>query len=231
MPVSAVLDDLVAANHILARKEVLDEYGHMSARDLAEPERFYMSRVSAPALVSAEGIAAFDLDGRAVGETGKRYHGERFIHSEIYRARPDVKAIVHCHAAALILFGATGAALRPVYHMAGFLGTGVPTFEIRDVAGLSDMQVSSPPLGAALARSLGDHAVALMRGHGAVVVGASVKRAVYRAIYAVKNAQMQLDGSRLGEIAFLAPEEAAKFEAMLNVDRAWALWKHELESA
>lgn len=231
MPVSAVLDDLVAANHILARKEVLDEYGHMSARDLAEPERFYMSRVSAPALVSAEGIAAFDLDGRAVGETGKRYHGERFIHSEIYRARPDVGAIVHCHAAALILFGATGAALRPVYHMAGFLGTGVPTFEIRDVAGLSDMQVSSPPLGAALARSLGDHAVALMRGHGAVVVGASVKRAVYRAIYAVKNAQMQLDGSRLGEIAFLAPEEAAKFEAMLNVDRAWALWKHELESA
>lgn len=231
MPVSAVLDDLVAANHILARREVLDEYGHMSARDLAEPERFYMSRVSAPALVSAEGIAAFDLDGRAVGETGKRYHGERFIHSEIYRARPDVKAIVHCHAAALILFGATGAALRPVYHMAGFLGTGVPTFEIRDVAGLSDMQVSSPPLGAALARSLGDHAVALMRGHGAVVVGASVKRAVYRAIYAVKNAQMQLDGSRLGEIAFLAPEEAAKFEAMLNVDRAWALWKHELESA
>lgn len=228
VPLTGAVDDLVAANRILARRNVLDEYGHMSLRDPADAQRFYMSRVSAPAMVTADGVAALDLQGRPVGESGKRYHGERFIHSEIYRARPDVAAVVHCHNAALILFGVTGMALRPIYHMAGFLGPGVPVFEIRDVAGLTDMQISSPGLGEALATALGDRAVVLMRGHGAVIVGSSVKQAVYRAIYAIKNAEMQLAAPQPEKIAFLAAEEAAKFDAMLNVDRAWELWKSEI---
>jgi ribulose-5-phosphate 4-epimerase/fuculose-1-phosphate aldolase len=229
-PSAGLVADLVAGNAILAAAKVFDEYGHMSARHDADSAQFLMSVVSAPAMVTAEKIVAFGLDGAPVSpHPAERYHGERFIHSEIYGARPDVNAIVHCHAAQLLLFGVTGVALRPVYHMSGFLGTGVPVFDIRDVAGLTDMQVSSPPLGRALADSLEDKSMVLMRGHGATIVGASIPEAVFRAIYAVKNAELQLEAPKLGEVMFLAAEEAAKFDAMLNVTRAWDVWKRDAQ--
>lgn len=228
VPSVDLVADLVAGNTILAHADVFDEYGHMSARHDADPAQFLMSTVSAPAMVTTETIVAFGLDGAPIRpDRNLRYHGERFIHSEIYRARPDVNAIVHCHAMPLLLFGVTAVTLRPVYHMSGFLGTGVPVFDIRHVAGLTDMQVNSPPLGRALAASLADKSMVLMRGHGATIVGASVPEAVFRAIYAVKNAELQLAAAKIGEVMFLAAEEAAKFDAMLNVTRAWELWKRD----
>ncbi len=158
-----------------------------------------------------------------------RLYGERFIHGEIYRARPEVMSVVHCHAPQLIPFGATRTSLKPLYHMSGFLAEGVPIFEIRETAGMTDMLIRTSELGRALAASLGDKPMVLMRGHGATMVGRSIAQAVYRSIYAALNAGLQMEAMRLGEPIFLEREEARKAEATNDaaLDRAWALWKQE----
>jgi ribulose-5-phosphate 4-epimerase/fuculose-1-phosphate aldolase len=166
-------------------------------------------------------------------DIGKRYYSERFIHGEIYKARPEIVAVVHCHAPQLIPFGATKTPLRPIYHMSGFLGAGVPIFEIRDTGGMTDMLVRTPLLGRALAVSLGDKPVILMRGHGATMVGTSIKHVVYRAIYSALNAALQMDAMRLGEPMFLADEEAALAAQRndMSLDRAWGLWQRQAANA
>jgi len=232
---SATIEDLVAANQILYAQRVLDAYGHVSARHDTEPGRFWLSRSLAPALVSAADIMEFDLDGNALGRDaegglGRKPYVERYIHSEIYRRRPDVKAIVHSHSPAVIPFGVTPAPLRPIFHMAGFIGTEVPVFDIREFAGVTDLLVSNPSLGASLATFLKDRPAALMRGHGSVAVGNSIPQAVYRAVYLEVNARLQAEAMRLGKINFLTPEEAVLAAASndQHISRPWALWKREL---
>jgi ribulose-5-phosphate 4-epimerase/fuculose-1-phosphate aldolase len=176
----ALIDDLVTANHILASEGIVDGYGHVSVRNPANPNRYFLSRSLAPGLVTAADIIEYDLDSNPIGDTRLSYR-ERFIHGEIYKARPDVMAIVHDHSPAVIPFSVSSVPLRAVSHMAAFIGEGVPVFEIRDVDGMTDMLVSNPKRGQALAKVLGDHPAALMRGHGAAVVGATVKEAVGRA--------------------------------------------------
>jgi len=161
-----VIDDLIAANRILADQGVLDAFGHVSIRHLADPNRFLMSRSLAPALVKAEDIMEFDLDGNPIDQRGRAVFLERFIHSEVYKARPDVNAVVHSHSPGVIPFGASQGPMRAMYHISAFLAQGVPVYDIRKVAGMTDMLVSSPNLGKALAEVLGDKAVVLMRGHG-----------------------------------------------------------------
>jgi HCOMODA/2-hydroxy-3-carboxy-muconic semialdehyde decarboxylase len=225
----ALLDELVIGNRILFHEKVVDAFGHISVRHDQDPTKFLMSRHRAPGLVTAEDIVTHDFDGNPLDRTGVRLYGERFIHGEIYRARPEVMAVVHCHAPALIPFGATKSALRPLYHMSGFLGAGVPIFEIREAAGMTDMLIRTPALGKALATTLGDKPMALMRGHGATMVGLSIPMVVYRSIYAALNAALQMEAMRLGQPIFLEPEEARRAEATNNsaLDRAWALWKQE----
>ncbi|MBV8602311.1 MAG: class II aldolase/adducin family protein [Candidatus Eremiobacteraeota bacterium] len=221
-------DDLVTGNRILADQEILDGFGHLSMRSQTNPTRFWMSRSMAPALVTAADIMEFDLDGNAVDPRGRAVFLERFIHSEIYKSRPDVNAVVHAHTAAMIPFGVSATPLRPLIHVAGFLGETVPIFEIRDVAGdATDLLVRNAQLGAALARSLGAHPVALMRGHGYVAVASSVRQCVYRAIYTVVNAQAEAEALRLGTVKFLTPGEAKSTAATMAplVDRPWDLWK------
>lgn len=223
-----LLDDLVTANHILFDQGVVDGFGHISARHDKDVGRFLLARSMAPALVGADDIMEFDLDGNAVDARGRQPYLERFIHSEIYRARPDVMAVVHSHSPAVIPFADTGVALRPMNHLSGFLGGGAPVFEIRDSAGsATDMLIRNATLGRALAVSLGTHDVALMRGHGSVAAGASVRKAVFRAVYTEVNARMEADALRLGTPTFLSDEEA-KAAAATNeglVDRPWELWK------
>jgi HCOMODA/2-hydroxy-3-carboxy-muconic semialdehyde decarboxylase len=188
-----------------------------------------MSRHLAPGLVTAGDIVTFDLDSVPVRDIGKRYYSERFIHGEVYKVRSDVTAIVHCHAPPLIPFGATKVPLQPIYHMSAFLGAGVPIFEIREAGGATDMLVRTPTLGRALAAKLGNKPVILMRGHGATMVGTSIRHVVYRAIYAAMNATLQMEALRLGEPTFLSPEEAV-LAAERNdkaMDRAWNLWRSE----
>jgi HCOMODA/2-hydroxy-3-carboxy-muconic semialdehyde decarboxylase len=171
----------------------------------------------------------YDLDSTAVDARGRTSYLERFIHGEIYRARPDVKAVVHNHSPSVIPFGVSTVPLRPLYHMSAFLGGGVPVFDIKAAAGEpTDMLVRTPALGRALAQTLGQRPVALMRGHGAVVVGDSLPRAVFRSVYTEVNARLQAQAMALGgPVTFLDDEEARRADASVGgtVPRPWELWK------
>ncbi len=229
-PSDALLDDLVAANRILYQQKIVDGLGHVSIRHDRNPNFYVLAAERAPGLVNREHLAVYDLDSNAVTLKERRPYNERFIHGEIYKARPDVHSVVHCHTPALLPFCVCQKVdLRAIYHMSGFLGRGVARFDIRACAGMTDMLVSSPALGKSLAESLGDKQIVLMRGHGATLAGASVKHAVFRAIYATLNAILQMDAMRLGEVTYLADEEALKGMEINDrfVDRSWALWKYE----
>ena len=230
-PAPGLIEDLVAANRILADQGVLDGYGHVSARHDRDPDRYLLSRSLAPELVTAGDIMEYDLDSRPVDARGRTAYLERFIHGEVYRTRPDVKAIVHHHAPSVIPFGTSTVPLRPLYHMAAFLGGGVPVFDIRAAAGgPTDMLVSSAALGQALARGLGEHSAILMRGHGAVVVGASVPQAVARSVYMEIDARVAAQAIALGgEVRYLDAEEARRAQAAVEatLGRPWELWKRK----
>jgi HCOMODA/2-hydroxy-3-carboxy-muconic semialdehyde decarboxylase len=222
-----LIDDLVSANHILFKEGAVDGFGHVSVRDERDPDRFLLSRSIAPATVTARDVMEFGMDGEPINPRGRRPYLERYIHSEIYRARPDVVAVVHSHSPSLIPFGITGTPLKPVFHMSGFLGQATPIFEIREAGGpATDMLIRDRKLGAALARTLGKAPFALMRGHGSVAVGATLKQVVYRAIYGEVNARLQSEALRLGAITYLNDAEAAN-AARTNdsvIDRPWGLW-------
>jgi len=225
---SALIEDLVAANRILATLEIVDGYGHVSVRHDKDPKRYLIARSLAPESVTANDILELDLDSKPVNGGDAKMYLERFIHGEIYKARPEVNAVVHNHAAAVIPFGASNVPLRPIYHMAGFVGRGVPIFDIRKVAGDTDMLVKTPALGVALARTLGDKPAALMRGHGAVVVGDSLPQVVGRSYYLQMDAKLQAQAMALGgDITYLDAAEAAKTEAFGGYERAWDLWKRK----
>ncbi len=228
-----LVEDLVAANRVLAAEGVLDGYGHVSVRHDRDPGRYLLSRARAPELVEADDVMEHDLDSEPADPRGRAPYTERFIHGEIYRARADVGAVVHHHSPSVIPFGASTAPLRPLYHMSAFLGArggGVPVFDIRRAAGrATDMLVRDAALGRALAATLGGRAAALMRGHGAVVVGASLAQAVGRSIYLELNARLQLQAIQLGgPVTYLDPEEARLATATLaDYGRAWELWKRK----
>ena len=170
-----------------------------------------MSRSLAPALVTAEDMMEFDLDGNAVGNSGRSVFLERFIHSEIYKARPDVMSVVHSHSPGVIPFSVSQVPLRPMYHNPSFLAAGVPVWDIRKDFGETDMLVRNAAIGKTLAQALGDKSVVLMRGHGDVAVGPSVKMAVFRAYYTDVNARLQAQAISLGgDINYLTPGEGAK---------------------
>ena len=225
-PPSDLVDRLVYANRILYDQGIVDGLGHVSVRHPTQEGVFLLSCNRAPGLVKRQDIVCYDLDGNAVSQTTERPYLERFIHSEIYRARPDVVAVVHSHSPSVIPFAITHNPLKPVFHMSGFLGSGSAHFEIREAAGNSDMLIRSAYLGEALAKSLGKHNCVLMRGHGSTVVGTSLEQVVYRAIYPEVNAKLQLAANGLGEISFLNEEEA-KLASDMNdgqIPRSWNLW-------
>jgi ribulose-5-phosphate 4-epimerase/fuculose-1-phosphate aldolase len=231
----ALIDDLVAANRILYRQGVVDGFGHVSARHPGKPDRFLMAAAKAPGRVTADDIMEFDLDAKPIDRRDRPIYSERFIHSEVYKARADVAAVIHSHSPAVIPFSVTQVRLRPVHNTASFLAVGVPVFEMRNVAGMSNNLVSDSTRGRALAEALGNRPVALLRGHGNVVVGPDVRRAVARAIYTEVNARMLLQAVMLGgPITFIDPEENKAIEADRgtqipghSVDRVWQMWLEE----
>ncbi len=222
-----LVEDLVYANRILADQDVLDGFGHVSARDPKDPSRFLMARSMAPGIVTRGDILEYNSEGEPIDARGRASYLERYIHAAIYRARPDVMAIVHSHSPEVIPFTVTGTALRPIYHMSAFLGAGAPIFDIRDAAGMTDMLVRDNKLGDALAKSLGNSAVVLMRGHGYVAAGNAVPQVVFRAIYTQVNARLQAQAAQLGPVKYLSPEESAKAGVSIDavVSRPWELWK------
>jgi ribulose-5-phosphate 4-epimerase/fuculose-1-phosphate aldolase len=225
-----LIEDLVAASRILAEHGVLDAYGHVSARSDKRADRFIMSRAVAPALVTAKDLMELDADSEALAGDKRKGFIERYIHGEIYRARPEVMAVVHSHSPSSIPFGVTRSKLRPVYHMGAFLWSGTPVFDIRKVKAENDLLVRDRPLGAALAKSLGGCTCVLMRGHGMTVVGDGVPEAVYRAIYTEMNARLQIQATQLeGPIEFLSDEEGRRSTAANRgtLERPWELWKKQ----
>jgi len=224
----SLTEDLVAAYRILAEFRIIDAYGHVSVRSDRDPNRYLLARSLAPALVTEADIIEYDLDSNALDANGRVSVTERFIHGEAYRARPEVMAVVHNHSPTVVPFSVTQVPLRPLFHMAAFVGLGVPTFEIRDVELGTDMLVRSPSLGKALARVLGDKPAALMRGHGAVVVGENLPRAVGRSIYLEQSAQMQLQAMQIagpGAITYLDDEEVLAGSRTQDYARAWPMWR------
>lgn len=224
-----LIEDLVAANRILADQGVLDGYGHVSVRHSGSADRYLMSRSLAPELVTAADILEYDLDSNPVDPRGRTTYLERFVHGEIYRARPDVRAVVHHHSPSVIPFSVSMVPLRPIYHMAAFLGAGVPVFEIRQAGGQTDLLVRNGALGRALAQTLGTQPTALLRGHGAVVVGPTIVHAVARSVYMEVNARLQAQAIALGQVTYLDAEEARKADASVSETyaRPWELWKRK----
>lgn len=229
----ALIDDLVIANKILFAQGVVDAFGHVSVRTAPGAQRYLISRSIAPAQVTAADIIEYDLGSNPVDkrETRSGYR-ERFIHGEIYSARPDVMSVVHCHTASLIPFGITRVPLRPVYHNSSFVGEGVAIFEIREAAGDTDMLVSNGELAKALAGALKTKPAVLMRGHGAVVVGKSVIEAVARSVYLDVNARVQAQAMAMGtKVEYLSEGEVTKRGAADEFQRAWDLWKRQVTQA
>jgi len=233
-PDAQLIEDLVAANRILADHGLLDGWGHVSVRHNRDPNRFLMARGISADLVTAKDILEFDLDSRPVDTHGlpmSALFTERYIHGEIYKMRPDVIAIVHTHAPSLIPFGVTKVPLKPMYHRSAFISFGIPVFEIRERAGMTDMLIRNPTLGHNLAEALGDHPAALMRGHGAVITGPSLPRVVGRTIFLTLNASLQAQAMSMGgPITYMDPEEARKIEEREGhgLARTWEGWKQKV---
>lgn len=231
--IEEAISDLVAANRILANEGVLDGFGHVSIRDPRDPNRYLMSRSISPALVTADDIIEHDFDNNAVHakDRGQKLYYERWIHGEVYKARPDVNAVVHSHSPTVVPFASTKAPLRPLLHNASFLGFGAPVFEIRNVVRHSDLMISTAPLGRAMVEAMGSASVVLLRGHGNVVVGPTMPVVVFRAYYTEVNARQQLNAMALGpdDVVYMDAGECETTDQIMQavVGRPWDLWKRK----
>ena len=230
------LADLAAASRILAAQGVVDAFGHVSMRHPAAPDRYLMARSLAPALVEPQDILEYDLDSRPCNPAGRKSFLERFIHGEVYKARPDVMAVVHSHSPSVVPFGLVRVRLEAMFHNAAFLAAGVPVFDIRDRFGATDLLVSDGAKGEALAQTLGQRQVALMRAHGSIAVGPSLEVAVFRAVYTEVNARIQHWARALAAGEPLAGLDAEEGELADVVNqgagmRAWDLWRAQVRAA
>jgi len=226
--VEAALSDLVIANRILANEGVIDAFGHVSIRHPERDDRYFLARSRSPELVERGDLLEFDLDSNPINPDGRTMYSERPIHGCIYKARPEVKAVCHNHAHSLIPFGVTGSEIKPIWHVAGGIGAEVPVWDIRDEFGDTDLLVTNNDTGGSLAKKLGKNRCALMRGHGAVVTGHTLKATVFVAIYLMANAKLLKEAREMGQVTYLSPGEVKLTEQMNFKDRsqnrAWEYW-------
>jgi ribulose-5-phosphate 4-epimerase/fuculose-1-phosphate aldolase len=223
---------LAQANRMLANEGVLDAFGHVSCRNPNDPNRFFLSRSLAPELMSPEDILEYDLSSEPVEPTKQAHYSERVIHGEIYRMRPDVLAICHHHASAILPFCLAGLKLRVVTQLGACIGSSVtPVWDQRKDFGATNHLVITAEQARSLATCLGQHPIVLMKRHGATVVGGSLPELVFRSIYSCRDAELQLNAQQYGEVDSFTDEEiilASKFpDATLN--RAWDYWQARLQ--
>jgi len=227
MTLTEAHDELVTANRILARERVVDSFGHVSIRHPDRPERYVLSRARAPECIEVEDLMEFTCDGTPADPGGRKPYAERFIHGAVYEARPEVQAVVHHHSPSVIPFGVTGAQLSPVMHMCAGIGTRIPTWDSRASFGDTNLLVTNMEMARELAAALGHRPVILMRGHGCVVAGTSLREVIFNSIYLQLNADLQMKASRLGEITFLSDGEVAavlRTRSSFTFERAWEFW-------
>jgi ribulose-5-phosphate 4-epimerase/fuculose-1-phosphate aldolase len=221
------LDELVTANRILAREGVVDAFGHVSVRHPELADRYILSRARAPECIEVDDLMQFAHDGTPLEPAGRKPYAERFIHGAIYEGRPEVNAVVHNHSPSVIPFGITGTALKPVMHMCASMGARVPLWDSRTVFGDTNLLVTNMAMARDLAAALGMNAVALMRGHGCVVAGISLRDVVFNSVYLELNANLQLQAASLGPINFLSDGEVdavLRTRASFTYERAWEYW-------
>jgi ribulose-5-phosphate 4-epimerase/fuculose-1-phosphate aldolase len=222
-----IREELVTANRVLANEGIVDSFGHISARHPDNPEHYLLSRARAPERIERGDIIEYTLAGEAIDANAPAPYLERFIHGAIYEARPDVDAVVHNHSPSVIPFGVTAKKLKPLLHMCAHIGHEVPVWDSRDKFGDTTLLVSDMAMGRDMARLLGERPTTLMRGHGATVVGRSIRHAVFVAIYLEVGAKLQMQATALGEIKFLSAGEIDKIIGRLNdytLNRAWENW-------
>lgn len=221
------LDELVTANRILAREGVVDAFGHVSIRHPQFADRYILSRARAPECIEADDLMQFALDGTPLEAAGPKPYAERFIHGAVYERRADVSAVVHNHSPSVIPFGITGTALKPVMHMCASMGADVPLWDSRTSFGDTNLLVTNMQMARDLAATLDTRAVALMRGHGCVVAGTSLREVVFNSVYLELNANLQLKAATLGPINFLSTGEVdaiLRTRASFTYERAWEYW-------
>ena len=230
----SAIADLVVANRILAREDVVDAYGHISVRHPDNPRHFFISRSVAPELVEREDIVELGLDGEPVREEKRTLYLERFIHAAILEARPDIQAVVHAHAEDILPFGiAQARPLRPVIHSGSFIGANVPVWDIADRFGDTNLLVTNMEQGRDLAKCLGANNVALMRGHGFASAGRSLIEVVRMSVYLPRNARALLRANELGgEIKYLSQGEIDARNRgyspySTETWRAWEYWANK----
>src|ERR1700704_5115944 len=203
-----LLEDLVTANHVLAKLGIVDSFGHVSIRHPDKPDRFFLSCSRAPERVKRDDIVEFNLDCEPIDAKGKHLYTERPIHGGAYQARPDVMAVIHNHSPGVIPYGITGRKMRPVMHMCATIGYEVTIWDQHT--------------------KLGEGRTALMRGHGCIVVGADLRNTVYTAVYLELNAKLQMQAEAMSKkVRFLTKGEVAKVTETTsppNVNRAWENW-------
>jgi HCOMODA/2-hydroxy-3-carboxy-muconic semialdehyde decarboxylase len=222
-----VLEELVTANRILAREGVVDAFGHVSIRHPERADRYLLSRARAPECIEAGDLIEFTLAGDPVDAAGRKPYAERHIHGAIYERRPEVRAVVHHHSPAVIPFGVTGTALKPIMHMCASIGAEVPVWDSRTAFGDTNLLVTTMEMARDLAAALAHRPAALMRGHGAVVAGASLREVVFNAIYLQLNAELQMRATALGSVMFLSAGEVDAIlstRASFTFERAWEYW-------
>ncbi len=232
----ALMADLAAAGRILVTQGVMDGFGHVSLRHPGAPNRYFMARSIAPALVTPDDIIEYDLDSNPCNANGRGSFLERFIHGEIFKARPDVMSVVHSHSPSVIPFGLVKVPMQAMFHNAAFLAAGVPVFDIREKFGATDMLIGNGAKGVALAQSMGKKDIALMRAHGSVACGPTLQTAVFRAVYTEVNARVQHWTQALGggaPMAALDSEEGLLADAVNQTAgmRAWDLWRSQVRAA
>jgi len=223
---SPLIDSLIVAHRILVDQGVLDAFGHISVRDQENPARFLLARAAPPSTVAASDMISFGLDGQPLTVTDTPLFVERFIHSEIYRARADVNAICHHHAPSLMPFCITSRPLVPVSQAGAFMGAQVPLWDSATEFSDTAMLVSDSAQASSLARALGENALVLMRGHGVTVVGSSIKELVFRSVYSRREADHLQAASSFGPVHPLSKGEIEKARHVRTpiLDRCWVHW-------
>jgi ribulose-5-phosphate 4-epimerase/fuculose-1-phosphate aldolase len=230
-----LIEELALGNRILAHEGVLDAFGHVSLRHPADPGRYLLSRSRSPLLIEPDDILEYTLDSEPVRPPKVHLYAERVIHGCIYQARPDVMAVCHHHAPAVMPFAIAGKPIVPVFHLGAAVGDNIPFWDQYAEFGDTNLLVVKPEEGRSLARALGRHPAILMNRHGATVVGGGLRELVSRSIFMCQNADYQLRALALGAPEPLHPGEvrlASTLNALPNVvNRTWEYWSVRLEAA
>lgn len=217
---------LAQANRILARDGIVDDFGHVALRDAGDPSRFWLSRALPPNAVEMADLRRYDAQGVCEDPSVNSY-SEAVLHARIFAARPDVMVSIHHHARPLLPFTMPAApALRPVFHTGSIQGWEVPVWDSAPF-GETGMLVDDVAKADSLAAALGANRAALLRAHGAVVVGPDIPTAVMIAIYMSENAGVALAcGAPHRAVPSLSRAEAEATARRLltpaTVARVWA---------